>query len=172
MLAIHEIQKALNEEVLDKKLSHFYCRPAPEIQPYKERIKRLLLNYQEHFGHDIHSEAMVFSSPGRTELGGNHTDHQGGKVLTGSVDLDALACAAPNDTPVIRIFSEGYGEIEVDTRRTGSQEEETHTAKAIVRGIAAEVCRKGYSVSGLDVYITSDVPAGSGLSSSPRRTND
>ena len=78
-----------------------------------------------------------FSAPGRTEIGGNHTDHQHGRVLCGSVDLDMLACAALNDKDVIRIVSEGYPPLEIGLDSLLPREEERNTSAAIVRGIAA-----------------------------------
>ena len=111
-------------------------------------------------------EAALFSAPGRTEIGGNHTDHQHGRVLCGSVDLDMLACAAPNGEDVIRIFSEGYGEVCVDLSGLSPVEAEKDTTAALVRGVAAGVAGLGYAVSGFDAYVHSAVLAGSGLSSS------
>lgn len=78
--------------------------------------------------------AALFSGPGRTEIGGNHTDHQHGRVLCGSVDLDMLACAAPNGIGVIRVVSEGYPALEVELDRLLPREEERNTSIALVRG--------------------------------------
>ena len=111
-------------------------------------------------------EAALFSAPGRTEIGGNHTDHQHGRVLCGSVDLDMLACAAPNGENVIRIFSEGYGETCVMLDELKPVEAEKDTTAALVRGVAAGVSALGYDLSGFDAYVHSAVLAGSGLSSS------
>ena len=111
-------------------------------------------------------EAALFSAPGRTEIGGNHTDHQHGRVLCGSVDLDMLACAAPNGENVIRIFSEGYGETCVMLDELKPVEAEKDTTAALVRGVAAGASALGYDISGFDAYVHSAVLAGSGLSSS------
>ena len=111
-------------------------------------------------------DAALFSAPGRTEIGGNHTDHQHGRVLCGSVDLDMLACAAPNGENVIRIFSEGYGETCVMLNELNPVEAEKDTTAALVRGVAAGVAGLGYAISGFDAYVHSAVLAGSGLSSS------
>ncbi len=110
--------------------------------------------------------AALFSGPGRTELGGNHTDHQRGHVLCASVDMDMLACAAPNGLNVIRVQSEGYPTLEVDLTDLGPRPEETNTSAALVRGVAAGVAQRGYAVGGFDACAVSNVLSGSGLSSS------
>ena len=110
---------------------------------------------------DIH----VYSAPGRTEIGGNHTDHQHGCVIAGAVDLDVIGVAAFHDENIIRIKSEGYDEfavspddLDVHIGEKGSSE--------IVRGIAARFKDLGVEISGFDMYTTSNVLAGSGISSS------
>ena len=110
--------------------------------------------------------AALFSGPGRTEIGGNHTDHQHGRVLCGSVDLDILACAAPNGTNTVRVISEGYPAVEVALDDLSPREEENNTSAALVRGVAARLTELGYTLSGFDACAVSDVPSGSGLSSS------
>ena len=110
--------------------------------------------------------AALFSGPGRTEMGGNHTDHQHGHVLCGSVDLDTLACAAPNGTNVIRVISEGYPAVEVSLDSLLPREAEQNTSAALVRGVAAKLTELGYPISGFDAYAVSNVIAGAGLSSS------
>ena len=108
----------------------------------------------------------LFSGPGRTEIGGNHTDHQHGHVLCGSVDLDMLCCAAPNGKSVIRILSEGYPALEIDLDSLLPREEERNTSAALVRGVEAKVAELGYPLAGFDAYAVSNVLSGSGLSSS------
>ena len=110
--------------------------------------------------------AALFSGPGRTEIGGNHTDHQHGRVLCGSVDLDTLACAAPNARGVIRVISEGYPAVEVSLDSLPPREAERNTSAALVRGVAARLTEMGYTLSGFDAYAVSNVIAGAGLSSS------
>ena len=112
------------------------------------------------------TQAALFSSPGRTEIGGNHTDHQHGRVLCGSVNLDMLACAAPNGLSVVQIRSEGYPSVEVGMDSLPPRQDEVNTTAALVRGVVARVTELGYPVEGFDVCITSDVLPGSGLSSS------
>ena len=107
-----------------------------------------------------------FSAPGRTEIGGNHTDHQRGCVLAAAVDLDIVGAALPNNSGVIRIFSEGYGMEEIPLHDLTVKEEEKNTTAALIRGVAAKICDMGYTVGGFDMYTVSNVLKGSGISSS------
>ena len=108
----------------------------------------------------------IFSAPGRTEIGGNHTDHQHGLVLAAAVTLDTKAAAAENNDGCIRVISEGYAPVTVPIDELEKHPEERNTTAALVRGVAAGFLRRGYGVCGFDAYIVSDVLPGSGLSSS------
>ena len=125
----------------------------------------MLDRYAKTFG--SRPEAL-FSAPGRTELGGNHTDHQHGRVLAAAVDLDVLAAAAPNQSGMIRVQSEGYPLLVVDLAELSPRPEEANTSAALIRGVAARLAALGCSLqgAGLDAYVVSNVPGGSGLSSS------
>ena len=107
-----------------------------------------------------------FSAPGRTEIGGNHTDHQRGRVLAGAVNLDTVAAVRPNGSNVIRILSQGYPQCEVDVTDLIPKAEEINTTMALIRGVAARFSQLGCKVEGFDAYVTSTVLPGSGLSSS------
>ena len=107
-----------------------------------------------------------FSAPGRTEIGGNHTDHQRGRVLAAAVNLHTLAAVRENGTNVIRIQSEGYPLCQVDLSQLTPVESEINSTPALVRGIAAKFTEMGCAVKGFDAYVTSNVLPGSGLSSS------
>ncbi len=107
-----------------------------------------------------------FSAPGRTEIGGNHTDHQRGRVLAGAVNLDTVAAARPNGTDMIRIQSQGYPLCEVDLKHLTPVESEINTTPALIRGVAARFVELGCEVKGFDAYCQSTVLHGSGLSSS------
>lgn len=111
-------------------------------------------------------QAYHFSAPGRTEISGNHTDHQHGCVLAASVNMDMLAVAAPNGTALVRIHSEGYPVLTVDLSSLSPAEDERETSAALVRGVAARMAELGQVPAGFDAYVCSSVPAGSGLSSS------
>ena len=107
----------------------------------------------------------IFSAPGRTEIGGNHTDHQNGCVLAAAVNLDVIAVVAFHQDGVIRIKSEGYEPFTVKLSDVSTQSGKTGTA-AIVCGIAAKFMDMGVEIGGFDLYCTSDVLCGSGISSS------
>lgn len=108
----------------------------------------------------------LFSAPGRTEIGGNHTDHQHGLVLAGSVNLDIIAVVSQNDDNVVRIKSKGYNMDEIDVADLDIKENEKGRARSLIRGVLAAFKNGGYSVGGFDAYTTSNVLKGSGLSSS------
>ena len=111
-------------------------------------------------------DIMIFSSPGRTEIGGNHTDHNFGRVLAGAVNLDNIAIAAINNTNIVRIESVGYPEFEVDLTNLSPDKKEHFTSIALVRGISSRMKELGFSIGGFDCCIDGGVPVGSGLSSS------
>ena len=166
MLTIKTLKQNLLDGIYDAKLARVYCKDINNLQPVHDRICRVADSWMKEFGKCADDEVALFSAPGRTEIGGNHTDHQRGKVLAGSVDMDALACAAPNGTDMVNIFSEGYGLISVNCRENEARKEEENTTVALIRGIVSEIAKKGYPVKGFDAFVTSDVPGGSGLSSS------
>ena len=107
-----------------------------------------------------------FSAPGRTEIGGNHTDHQRGRVLAAAVNLDTVAAVALNSSDTIRILSKGYPMCEVRVKELTPVESEINTTPALVRGMAARFVQLGCKVAGFDAYVESTVLPGSGLSSS------
>ena len=128
------------------------------------RYRELLSGYKETFGEA--DAVAIFSAPGRTEIGGNHTDHQHGKVLAGSVDLDVIAVVAPNSDGIIRIQSKGFNMNQVEFSDLSIHENEIDSSNAIVRGVAAKFSEMGCTVEGFNAYTTSTVLKGSGLSSS------
>ena len=107
-----------------------------------------------------------FSAPGRTEIGGNHTDHQRGRVLAGAVNLDTVAAVRTNGTNIIRIQSKGYPMSVVDLANLEPVETEINATPALIRGVAARFAQLGCKVAGFDAYCESTVLPGSGLSSS------
>ena len=107
-----------------------------------------------------------FSAPGRTEIGGNHTDHQRGRVLAAAVNLDTVAAVRVNGTDTIRILSQGYPLCQVDVKELTPRADEINTTPALIRGVAARFQQLGCVVRGFDAYCESTVLPGSGLSSS------
>ena len=112
------------------------------------------------------NDVDLFSSPGRTEIGGNHTDHNYGRVLAGAVNLDMIAVAAKNGTNSIHIKSVGYPEFHVDLSDLAIDESQFYTSSSLVKGICARMKQLGYEIGGFDASIDGRVPKGSGLSSS------
>ena len=108
----------------------------------------------------------LFSAPGRTEIGGNHTDHENGRVLAAAVNLDTLAAVAPNGDNVIRLNSDGYRPCTVGLGNLVPQPREVNTTSALIRGVAAAFVDSGTDIGGFDMVMTSNVLPGSGLSSS------
>ena len=119
--------------------------------------------FQALFGH---APTHLFSAPGRTEIAGNHTDHQHGRVLAAAVSLETQGWCAENGSDVIRVCSEGYAPCEVKLDELQMKPEERNTTTSLIRGIAARMAEQGCPLRGLDVYVTSTVLPGSGLSSS------
>lgn len=107
-----------------------------------------------------------FSAPGRTEVGGNHTDHNNGNVLAAGVSLDVIAAVSPSDDGIIRVKSQGFPMDTIDSSDTEIKDDEENTSAALIRGVAAGMKRRGYKIGGFTAYTTSDVLKGSGLSSS------
>lgn len=108
----------------------------------------------------------IYSAPGRSEIGGNHTDHQHGEVLATSINLDAIAIVKKLPDMQIRLVSDGYDEIVIDGNDLSLKEEEKETTTALIKGVLAGAKERGYAVGGFQAYITSDVLIGAGLSSS------
>ncbi|MBR2041587.1 MAG: galactokinase [Oscillospiraceae bacterium] len=112
------------------------------------------------------SPERYFSAPGRTEIGGNHTDHQRGRVLAAAVNLDTVAAVRVNGTDLIRVCSKGYPMCEIDVKNLVPNDNEINTTPALVRGVAARFVQLGCEIKGFDAYCESTVLPGSGLSSS------
>ncbi len=162
MKATVELKQELQQnkhEALIKELYVDSRRVDTETKRYIEAITK----YEQLFGE---GKVGVFSAPGRSEIGGNHTDHQQGRVLAASVNVDFLAVAGIVQEPVIKVLSEGYEMITVDVTDLSLCEEEKGTTKAIIKGMIKGFVDAGYNVGGFNAYITSEVLSGSGLSSS------
>ena len=158
----YHFSPATDSDQLQAALSALYGEQAMADQ--LARYQKALAGLEAAFG--SYSQAALFSAPGRTEIGGNHTDHQRGRVLAGSVNLDVIAAVAPSGDRTIRIQSEGFPMDVVDLDDLSVREEERNTSADIIRGIAAWFAQHGCEIQGFNAYTTSNVLKGSGLSSS------
>ena len=138
--------------------------PASQAEAQKQRYKHAVAAFAEHFGSI--GEHRFFSAPGRTEICGNHTDHNHGKVFAASVNLDVIAVVEPTDDGKIVIKSEGFPEDSIELSALDVADGEKNTSASLIRGVAAGFVREGYKIGGFRAYTTSDVMKGSGLSSS------
>lgn len=138
-------------------------RPA-NLNRQRQRYASLIAKFAAAFP-DI-TEVELFSVPGRSEVGGNHTDHNAGRVLAAAVDLDAIAVAGKTVTGVITLQSEGYPASVVNVSELEPIEAEKNTSTALVRGVCARMKQMGYQIGGFKAFAASDVLKGSGLSSS------
>ncbi len=134
------------------------------VEMQKPRYIKTIKKFIELFGDD--RDVMVLSAPGRTEICGNHTDHNNGKVLAASINLDAIAVAAKNDDNVINEKSEGHSLNTVDISDLTPSESMYGKSASMIKGVAAGLKNNGYEIGGFDACTTSDVMGGSGLSSS------
>lgn len=159
-MSLSEMKQAISAGRYDADFSVMYQSVADARARYTKAVDAFAELYGEAEG------LRLFSAPGRTEVGGNHTDHQHGRVLAGSVDLDVIAVVAPNEEPVVRIKSEGYDMDVIDLRELDPQATEAGRASALIRGMCAIIQKEGYQIGGFNAYTTSNVLKGSGLSSS------
>lgn len=154
---------AIEAGEVDEKLKAVYVTDSA-VEAQKPRYIRLINEFIKLFGED--RDVIITSAPGRTEVCGNHTDHNNGKVLAASVNLDAVAVASKNDEDVVRVKSDGHAMNVVDTSELLPDEAEFGHSTAMVRGVVAKIAGLGYKIGGFDCVTTSDVIGGSGLSSS------
>ena len=134
-----------------------------DVDAAKSRIENLRDEFKNSFGDS--NNLRFFSCPGRSEIIGNHTDHQGGQVIACSIELDILACASPRGDKIVRIKS-GEDLMELDLQNLEKQADEVGNSAGLIRGAAAGLAELGANLSGFDAVLDSTVPLGSGLSSS------
>lgn len=162
MKNLNVIKDELQNGIYDGKLKDVYVDE--ELVAYnRKRYVDALEKFEELFGD---KEVELYSAPGRSEVCGNHTDHQNGHVLATSINLDAIAVAALADDGRIRLVSDDYPMIEMNIRDLEKKEEEKESTASLIRGVAAGLQKMGYSIGGFYAYVTSDVLMGAGLSSS------
>lgn len=162
-MKVKELISAIEAGQFDENLKTVYVNDSA-VEEQKPRYVELLNTFGELFGYD--RDVNIMSAPGRTEVCGNHTDHNNGKVLAASINLDAIAVVSKNDDNIIRVKSAGHRMNVVDLNDLEPNEEKFGDSTALVQGVAARIKELGYNVSGFDACTTSDVMGGSGLSSS------
>ncbi len=164
MRSVNDTKTALLNGEYNDKLMYLYSCDDSSVKKYADRYIDVIESFEETFGKA--DEIALFSAPGRTEIGGNHTDHQHGCVLAGSVNLDVISAARPNGTNTVRIQSRNYKMDIIDLDDLEIHEEQFDKAIALIRGVIRKFVDLGYDVKGFDAYTTSNVLKGSGLSSS------
>lgn len=150
--------------VLNGGLDEVFARLYGDVAQARRRYADALDAFAERYGAE--RDIRLFSAPGRTEVGGNHTDHQHGCVLAAAINLDVIAVVSENTDRTVRVKSKGYEEDCIPLEDLTVHPEEYGKARALIRGMAASFVKKGYPVGGFDAYTTSDVLKGSGMSSS------
>ena len=125
-----------------------------------------ILKWHEELFHETEQEVMLISAPGRAEIGGNHTDHNRGRILAAAVNLDALSAVSARSDMEVHVYSDGYTPLKLDLNELDIVESEKGTAAALIRGVAARMKELGYKIGGFNATVASSVAAGSGLSSS------
>lgn len=158
-----ELKAMLTSGAMDDRLRRVYVTDE-EIKAQYARYTAVIDAFSELFSGE--RDIRLFSAPGRTEVGGNHTDHNHGRVLAAGINLDAIAAAAKNDDNVVRVKSEGYPMDVVDLSDLSVQPSETGHSPALVRGVCQGFLNYGYKIGGFDAATASRVLSGSGLSSS------
>ena len=160
-----QLKKQIQEGVYDAAFSALYGSDPATLAAQRERYSTLVDRFAEEYGAD--REVRLYSAPGRTEIGGNHTDHNNGVVMAAAVNLDVVAVVSPNEDNVVRVKSYGFDKIDdVDLSILTPQKREMEHSAGLIRGVAAGFVEAGGKVGGFDAYTTSDVLRGSGLSSS------
>lgn len=162
MMNTQELKKALAAGAYDTLLADIYV-DKDKVSYQTNRYINAITCYEKAFGE---GDIAIYSAPGRSEVGGNHTDHQHGEVLAASINNDAIAIVMPLAENVVKVISDGYDLITIDLNNLNLIEEEKGTTASLIKGVLAGVKSHGYQIGGFQAYITSDVLIGAGLSSS------
>ena len=158
-----ELKQQIAQGEYDAAFTKLYGASA--VQEQHKRYTDLIDEFEKKYG--TSRTVRLYSAPGRTEIGGNHTDHNNGVVLAGSVNLDMVAVVSPNEDNIIRVKSLGFDKIDdVDVNVLVPQPQEAEHSASLIRGVAKGIVDAGGKVGGFDCYSTSNVLRGSGLSSS------
>lgn len=156
------LAEELNTKSFEERLREVYVDTG--VTDYqKKRYQKAIQEYENLYGEQ---EVEIYSAPGRSEVGGNHTDHQHGQVLAASINLDAIAVVSRSEENVIKLLSDGYPMITVDLKDLEMRENEKGTSAGLIRGMVYGLKKNGHKVGGFQAYVTSDVLNGAGMSSS------
>lgn len=158
-----QLISSINNGEVDFRLKKVYISD-DDVLKQRERYVSLVNDFSEIFGE--RDNLRFFSAPGRTEVGGNHTDHNHGRVLAAGINLDAVALASKNDENIVRVKSRGYKMDTVDLSDLSVNKGDMGHSNALVRGMCDGFLKRGYKIGGFDACTVSSVLSGSGLSSS------
>ena len=159
------LKAKINGREYDSLLAKLYGTDESTVEKQRARYIAAIEKFEEKYGEE--REIAICSAPGRTEICGNHTDHNCGVIVAAAISEDTLCIASPNGENVVNITSEGYGDIpSVNLEKLRATVSDEGTTKGLVKGICAYIIKQGGECKGVDLYITSDVLQGSGLSSS------
>lgn len=162
MIKTGQLKENLMRGTYDEKLLDIYVDES-KLAYQKERYVKAVETYEAIFGE---GEVAVYSAPGRSEIGGNHTDHQHGEVLAASINLDAIAIVKPLPEAIVKVVSGDYDMITISLDDIALKENERESTTALIKGVLAGISDRGYKIGGFQAYIISDVLIGAGLSSS------
>ncbi len=162
MLRTDVLKNDLQKQIHTDLLTDIYV-DSTRIPYQTKRYIDAITAYENHFGID---EVEIYSAPGRSEIGGNHTDHQHGEVLAASINNDAIAIVKALDEPIVKVISDGYDLITISLENLAKIPEEEGTTISLIKGVLAGLVEHGHKIGGFQAYITSDVLIGAGLSSS------
>lgn len=163
MATVLELIQKIEAGEYDQAFGHLYG--TDKVEQQKSRYTKAVEEFGLLYGKD--REVSLYSAPGRTEIGGNHVDHNNGVVMAAAVDLDIITVVSKNNDNTVRLKSQGFSQsYAIDLSITEPQESEMGSSSGLIRGVAMGIVQKGGKIGGFDAYATSDVLSGSGLSSS------
>ncbi len=162
MMSTQNVKELLLSGAKDELLMDIYL-DENKLAYQRERYTAAIDKFEELYGA---ADISIYSAPGRSEIGGNHTDHQNGEVLAASVNLDAIAIVEATDDGLVKVVSGEYPMITVDVNNLEKEDSEEGTTLSLIKGVLAGIKNRGGKVGGFKAYITSDVLIGAGLSSS------
>ena len=164
MMTTENMKELVKSGAKDELLMDIYLDEA-KLAYQRDRYAAAIEQFEKLYGA---AEVSIYSAPGRSEIGGNHTDHQNGEVLAASVNLDAIAIVEATDDGFVKVVSGDYPMVTVDVNDLEKKDEEEGTTLSLIKGVLAGIKDRGGKVGGFKAYITSDVLIGAGLSSSVR----